>query len=91
MCNMSGTFRCKNRGEPRAVQPAQARLKEAPAPLRFTNADNIGKPDRLRRGLRLTLEALARYTNSGLAKPDEHLHEDIAAHMFEVAKRNAWR
>ena len=25
------------------------------------------------------------------AKPGEHLHEDIAARMFEAAKRNAWR
>jgi hypothetical protein len=70
--------------------PDQRPNGKRPHRFRFTNADNIGNLTHPA-GTRLTLEALTRYTNSGLAKPGEHLHEDIAARMFEVAKPNAWR
>lgn len=39
---------------------------------------------------RLALLSLARYSLSGLAAPGEHMHEDLAVRLTQVADKNRW-
>jgi hypothetical protein len=39
---------------------------------------------------RLGLLSLARYSISDLARPGEHMHEELAVRLAQVASRNRW-
>lgn len=38
----------------------------------------------------LALEALARYTASGLVQPEEQMHKDLATRLVRVVDKDSW-